>query len=65
MIKIGDRVVPYFNMGQEGTVTEIKRTPSTQWTIGGTTTSKATVVVRLTKTQELVEFKLDDLRHVD
>ena len=65
MIKVGDNVVPFFNMAQEGVVTEIKRTPSKQWTIGGTMTSTATVVVLLEKTQALVEFKLDDLRLVD
>jgi hypothetical protein len=65
MIKIGDKVVPYFNMAQEGVVTEIKRTPSKQWSIGGTMTSRATVVVLLDKTQVLTEFKLDDLRLVD
>ena len=65
MIKIGDRVVPFFNMSQEGTVTEIRRTPSKQWTLGGTMTSTATVVVLLAESQVLTEFKLDDLRLVD
>jgi len=65
MIKIGDKVVPYFNMTQEGVVTEIKRTPSKHWSIGGTMTSRATVFVLLDKTQVLTEFKLDDLRLVD
>ena len=62
MIKVGDRVVPYFNMVQEGTVTKINRTPASLWTTGGPVTSRATVVVLLDKTQQLVEFKLDDLR---
>ena len=65
MIKVGDRVAPFFNMGQEGVVTEIKRSPSKQWTIGGTMTSTATVVVLLDETKRLVEFKLDDIRLTD
>jgi len=65
MIKIGDKVVPYFNMTQEGVVTEIKRAPSKQWAMGGTMTSAATVIVLLDKTQVLTEYKLDDLRLVD
>ncbi len=65
MIKVGDRVVPFFNMGQEGVVTEIRRHPSKQWTVGGTVSSKTTVVVLLNESQKLVEFKLDDLRIAD
>lgn len=65
MIRIGDKVVPYFNMAQEGVVKKINRTPATLWTTTGPVTTKTTVVVLLDKTQQLSEFKLEDLRLVE
>ena len=66
MIRVGDRVVPFFNMSQVGTVTSIETVNSKLLTTGGTSTGVRVAVIRLDgKDQLLVKYKTEDLLKAD
>lgn len=65
MIKVGDKVAPFFNMGQTGIVTELKYSKAKQWTGGGSLGPSVTVVILVDKTQESIELKLDELMRLE
>ena len=45
MFKVGDRVVPYHQMNNTGTIVEIKRQKSKTWLVGGASDSRTVIVV--------------------
>ena len=47
MYRIGDRVYPYTNMGETGTVVGVYEQKSDQWMIGGAMTSLLMIQVKL------------------
>ena len=65
MYRIGDRVYPYTNMGETGTVVGVYEQKSDQWMIGGAMTSLLMIQVKLDKDDSLVEYRIDNLRKVD
>lgn len=65
MYRIGDRVYPYTNMGETGTVVGVYEQKSDQWMIGGAMTSLLMIQVKLDKDDSLVEYRVDNLRKVD
>jgi len=45
MFRVGDRVVPYHQMSNVGTIVEIKRLKSKTWLVGGASDSKTIIIV--------------------
>ena len=66
MIRVGDRVVPFFNMGQVGTVISIETVQSKLLTTEGTSTGVRVAVIRLDESpQTVVQYKTEDLLKAD
>ena len=45
MFKVGDRVVPYHQMSNVGTIVEIKREKSKTWLVGGASDARTIIIV--------------------
>ena len=61
MIKSGDRVYPYFNMGQKGRVVRVQRSNVTANTAGGTMSAELLAEVLLDDGQTVVVHRVQDL----
>lgn len=65
MYRIGDKVHPYTNMGETGTVVGVFEQKSEQWMVGGALQSLLIIQVKLDRDETIVEYRVDDLRKVD
>ena len=65
MYRIGDKVYPYTNMGETGTVVGVYEQKSDQWMVGGALQSLLIIQVKLDRDESVVEYRVDDLRKVD
>ncbi len=66
MIRVGDKVVPYFNMNQVGTVVSIESVQSRLLTTEGTSAGVRIAVIRLNDAaQTMVKYKTEDLLHAE
>ena len=66
MIRVGDKVVPFFNMSQVGTVLSIEAVQSRLLTTEGTSSGVRVAVIRLdSNPQAIVKYKTEDLLHAD
>ena len=66
MIRVGDKVVPYFNMNQTGTVVAIETVQSKLLTTGGTSTGVRVALIRLDEAPgSMVKYKTEDLLRAD
>lgn len=66
MIRVGDKVVPFFNMAQVGTVVSIEAVQSRLLTTEGTSSGVRIAVIRLDdNSQTIVKYKTEDLLHAD
>jgi hypothetical protein len=66
MIRVGDKVVPYFNMNQVGTVLSIESVQSRLLTTEGTSSGVRVAVIRLDNSEKtLVKYKTEDLLHAE
>ena len=65
MYRVGDRVHPYDNMGETGTVIGLYEQKSDQWMVGGAMQALWIVQVQLDKDESIVEYRVDTLRKVD
>ena len=65
MIRVGDKVVPFFNMNQVGTVVSIESVQSRILTTEGTSTGVRVAVIRLDDNKTMVKYKTEDLLHAD
>ena len=66
MIRVGDRVVPFFNMTQVGTVISIETVQSKLLTTGGTSSGVRVAVIQLDGNDQLVmKYKTEDLLKAD
>lgn len=61
MIKCGDRVYPYFNMGQKGRVVQVQRSNVTSNTVGGTLSAEFLAEVLLDDGKTIVIHRVQDL----
>jgi hypothetical protein len=61
MIKNGDRVYPYFNMGQKGRVVRVQTSNVTANTAGGTLSAELLAEVLLDDGQTVVVHRVQDL----
>jgi len=66
MIRVGDKVVPFFNMSQVGVVVAIESVQSNILTTEGTSSGVRVALIRLDdKVQTMVKYKTEDLLHAD
>jgi hypothetical protein len=65
MIRVGDKVAPFFNMVQVGTVILIETTAARTYTEGGTQSGIAIAHIRLDKQETVVKYKVEDLLRAD
>ena len=65
MIKVGDRVAPFDNMGQTGTVVGMYQQKSNQWMVGGAMQAIFIIKVRLDHDGTEIELRADKLMRVD
>ena len=65
MYRIGDKVYPYTNMGETGTVVGVYEQKSGQWMVGGAMSSLLIIQVKLDRDESIVEYRKDTLRKVD
>jgi hypothetical protein len=66
MIRVGDKVVPYFNMVQVGVVIEIETVQSKLLTTGGTSSGVRIASIMLDAPgKQIIKCKTEDLLHAD
>ena len=66
MIRVGDKVVPLFNMNQVGVVIAIESVQSKILTTEGTSSGVRVAVIKLDdQAQTTVKYKTEDLLHAD
>ena len=66
MIRVGDKVVPFFNMNQIGVVVAIESVQSNILTTEGTSSGVRVALIQLDdKAQTMVKYKTEDLLHAD
>ena len=61
MIRIGDKVSPFFNMNQVGTVVLIENSTPKTYTAGGTQATVQIAHVQLDGDKGVIKFKVEDL----
>ena len=45
MLKVGDRVAPYYHMSNVGTIVELRMKPTSTWMVEGGPSGQTTVVI--------------------
>jgi len=65
MIKIGDRVATFENMGLEGVVVKMRQEKSNQWMVGGAMSAIFIATVRLDKDNTEFEIRADKLMRLE
>lgn len=65
MIKQGDRVYPYHNMGQKGRVLKIVQSAVTANMVGGTLSSELLAEILLDDGKTLIVHRVQDLMRED
>lgn len=65
MIKQGDRVYPYHNMGQKGRVVLVRQTAVTANMVGGTLSSELLAEILLDDGKTVVVYRVQDLMRED
>jgi len=61
MIRVGDKVSPFFNMTQVGTVILIENTAPKTYTVGGTQSTISVAHVKLDGQETVIRYKVEDL----
>jgi hypothetical protein len=65
MIKIGDRVATFENIGQEGVVVSMRQEKSNQWMVGGAMSGIFIATVQLDKDDSKIEIRADKLMRLE
>tara|TARA_Y100000310_G_scaffold126128_1_gene124876 strand:+ start:830 stop:1027 length:198 start_codon:yes stop_codon:yes gene_type:complete len=65
MLKVGDRVAPYYHMSNVGTIVELHTRKTSTWMAGGSPSSTIVVIVEHDSSGERLEYKTTDLRKED
>lgn len=61
MVKINDRVYPFLNMTQTGTIVSVRFEKINVHMIGGTVSGRMYVTIRLDKDGSLIEYPADEV----
>ena len=64
MLKVGDRVFPIMDMGNSGTIIDVKLEKSSSWMIGGASSKVRKLIVRHDNDQVRV-YTSNDLMRLD
>ncbi len=64
MIREGDLVAPFFNMGRRGVVVEINEVPGSTHMVGGTSGRVRLATIRLEDSKELMVYRISELMPV-
>ena len=65
MIKVGDRVAPFNDMGYSGEVVELKSVKIRTWMVGGTSGNSFRAVVKHDRDDELKEYSVETLMRLE
>ena len=65
MVKVGDRVTLFRDMTKEGVIVELRQRNVKTWMVGGAMTQEFLAVVKLDKSEELVEYRAADLMRLE
>ena len=64
MLKVGDRVFPIMDMGNIGTIIEVKFEKSTSWMIGGASSKTRRLIVKHDN-EKVIGYTSNDLMRLD
>ena len=60
MFRVGDKVAPFFDMGKEGVVIEVKKVTTRTWLVGGAASHSFRIIVRF-EDNSTVDYQPNDL----
>tara|TARA_R100000664_G_C2758624_1_gene147665 strand:+ start:3049 stop:3246 length:198 start_codon:yes stop_codon:yes gene_type:complete len=64
MLRVGDRVFPIMNMGNTGTIIEVKFVNSNKWMVGGASSKIRQLIVKHDNDQ-VMKYTSNDLMRLD
>ena len=64
MLKVGDRVFPIMNMGNTGTIVEVRIQKTNQWMVGGASSGIRELIVEHDE-GSVVSYTSNDLMRLD
>jgi hypothetical protein len=65
MLRVGDRVFPIMNMGNTGTIIEVKFVNSNAWMVGGAASKVRQLIVEHDNNNEIIKYTANDLMRLD
>ena len=65
MIREGNTVAPFFNMGRHAIVIEIREVKSSTWMVGGSAAPARIAKIKFVDNDEIAEYPVGDLMKVD
>ena len=65
MFRVGDRVMPFNNMSNKGTVIELVSYKPKTWLVGGSSGEGFKLRVKHDKDEQIVEYLLNELMRAD
>ena len=65
MIREGDTVTPFFNMGRRALVLEVNEVKAKTWLVGSAIGKSRVAKVRFVDNNEVAEYSVGDLMKVD
>ena len=65
MLKVGDRVFPIMNMGNTGTIIEVKFVDSQAWMVGGASSKIRQLIVKHDESNDVIRYTSNDLMRLD
>ena len=65
MIREGNTVAPFFNMGRRAIVVEIREVKSSTWMVGGSAGHARVAKIKFVDNDEIAEYPTSDLMKVD
>tara|TARA_A100001011_G_C13534124_1_gene525771 strand:+ start:236 stop:433 length:198 start_codon:yes stop_codon:yes gene_type:complete len=64
MLKVGDRVFPIMNMGNTGTIVEVRMQKTNQWMVGGASSGVRCLIVNHDD-GSVISYTSNDLMRLD
>ena len=61
MIRAGDNVAPFFNMGRRAVVVEIKEVKTKTWLVGAAIGKSRVAIIKFADNNEISEYSISDL----
>ena len=64
MLRVGNRVSPFFEMGKKGTIIEMKQVPPATWMVEGSSSHSWSAKVKFDN-GDILEYAASDLMPID